>query len=179
MVQGSGSKQRDWGLVLSGIILIAFALVIMAWPGATLVTIAIMTGVLLLLSGIADVVFYARFRNAMERPGWVIVNAVLDILLGGMFLLHPIITASILPWLAGIFVIAYGIIAIASSFAFRPMGSLWVIMLLNGIVSVLIGVLLMGSPAYFVIFIGVYLLMRGIVMCISGVSAPRRIGIYK
>lgn len=173
MSAGTSSKNRDWGLLVSGIVLILFAIAIMAWPGVTLVTIAIMTGVLLLLAGIVDIVFYTRFHDTMDRSGWVIVNAVLDILLGGMFLLHPIITASILPWLAGIFVVAYGIMAIASSFAFRPLGSLWVVMLLNGIISVIIGVLFIANPTYFVIFLGIYLIMRGIVMCVSGMATPQ------
>lgn len=173
MATGISTGRRDYGLLLSGIALILIAFAIMLWPGATLVTIAIITGVVLLLMGIVDIMSYSRIRNSTDRSGWMVVNAVLDIVLGGMFLLHPIITASALPWLAGVFIIAYGIMAVASAFAFRPMGPLWVAMLINGIVSVLIGIMFIANPAYFIYLLGIYLIVRGAVMCVSSLAAPR------
>lgn len=173
MATGISTGRRDYGLLLSGIALILIAFAIMLWPGATLVTIAIITGVVLLLMGIVDIMSYSRIRNSTDRSGWMVVNAVLDIVLGGMFLLHPIITASVLPWLAGVFIIAYGIMAVASAFAFRPMGPLWVAMLINGIISVLIGIMFIANPAYFIYLLGIYLIVRGAVMCVSSLAAPR------
>lgn len=167
------TKKHDWGMFFLGILLIVCAVIIMVWPGVTLVTMALFAGFMLLFAAGGELGSFFSVPKGTSGRGWMMANAILDIILGAMFIIHPIASATVLPWLAGCFIIAYGIIAIASSISFRSLGSAWVLMLINGILSIVIGILFFINPAYFVIFVGVYLVMRGIVMCISGLIAPR------
>lgn len=167
------TKKRDWGLFFTGILLIICAFVVILMPGATLVSLAMIAGAILLCAGAADLVFYFRFKATMQKSIWVLINGILDILLGGMFLIHPIATAAVLPWMAGVFVIFYGAMAIASSFAFRGLGSAWLLVLLNGLLSIWIGFMFIVEPSSFALFLGIYLAMRGALMCVSGLVAPR------
>lgn len=175
MAQENSSKKHDWGLFFSGIALILVSAVVILWPGLTLVTIAIVAGAILVVAGIFDFVFYFRAKDVTQPSGWVIVNGILDIILGAMFLIQPVATAAVLPWIAGVFIIAYGIVAIPSAIAFRKIGSAWPIMLLNGILSILIGIIFVMDPASFALFLGIYLAMRGVMMCIYGIIAPRNL----
>ncbi len=173
MADTTKSKKHDWGMFFSGLLLVVFAFVIMLWPGATLVTLAIMAGVLLLFSGGANISQYIRLRKTAEHTGWMLVNAILDIILGVMFVIHPIASAQVLPWLAGIFVIVYGVMAIVTSIGIRSVGASWLVMLLYGLLSIVIGIMFIINPAYFVLFLGIFLAMRGVVMCVYGIIAPR------
>lgn len=175
MSSNNAVKKHDWGLVFGGVLLVICAFVILFWPGLTLVTLAILAGFLFLFAGGADLATFFGLRKDKKGTGWILVNAILDIILGFMFLLHPLAAAEVLPWVVGCFVIAYGVVAIASSFGFRSYGSMWILMLINGILSVIIGILFVMDPATFVLFLGFFVIWRGIVMAISGIVAPRNL----
>lgn len=172
--RGSSGK-RDWGLLFGGVALFAAGLIIAIWPGLTLVALATFAGIMLLLSGVFDLVTYVRFRKTMDRSVWVLVNALCSIALGAVFVLHPAITAAVIPWLIGAFVMAYGVAAIVGATRLRRMGPGWGLMLANGIVSVLCGLSFILMPATFVVFLGIFLMMRGVTMAVFGVMAPRSV----
>ncbi len=166
-------KKHDWGMFFMGIVLVICAFLIMLWPGMSLVTIALFAGVSLLFAGGADLSTYFSVRGNVKGAGWILANAILDILLGAMFIIHPLATAQVIPWLAGCFVVAYGLIAIITSISMRSMGPTWILMLLNGILSIVIGILFFVNPGFFVIFVGLFIAMRGILMCVYGIVSPR------
>ncbi|WP_165061942.1 HdeD family acid-resistance protein [Adlercreutzia sp. ZJ154] len=171
MAEQTGTKaKRDWGLVIGGILFFIAGLVMFFWPGLSLVVIAQMAGALMLVGGIVDIIHYFQFRKTGLTSGWAIVSAICSIILGLMFLLHPIVTAGVLPFIVGMFVIAYAIIAIVTAISVRKMGSTWGVMLVNGIISLLCGLMFVFMPDTFAIFLSVLLLMRGITMCILGLT---------
>lgn len=173
---GSGKKassKRDWGLFFGGVLVFLIGLVVVAWPGLTLVMIATLAGAILAVSGVFDLVSYVRFRKVMPRAGFVLAQALCSIVLGAVFFIHPIIAAAVIPWVAGAFVIAYGIFAVVAAFRLRGEGAGWGLMLLNGIVAVLCGLSFVVLPATFAVFLGVFLMMRGVTMATFGLTAPR------
>ena len=108
------SKRHDWGLIVAGVLLVLLAIFITAFPGLTLATITAILGAGFLVSGILDLVGYVRLKgNLFTSPSpWMIVYAVLDIIIGIMLLLHPIVFAGVVSWLVGIFVVAFGVIEV-------------------------------------------------------------------
>ena len=91
------SKRHDWGLIVAGALLVLLAIFITAFPGLTLATITAILGAGFLVSGILDLVGYVRLKgNLFTSPSpWMIVYAVLDIIIGIMLLLHPIVFRSV------------------------------------------------------------------------------------
>lgn len=173
MAEGTATAtKRDWGLFFAGALIFISGLVVLFWPGLSLVVIAQIAGALLVVGGIFDFVSWRRLRNAGAGSAWALVNALCSLILGLMFLLHPIVTASVIPFIAGIFVAAYGIMAIIAAFNLRGLGSGWGLMLVNGIVSVLCGFMFAFMPESFAIFLGIFLMMRGVTMCVYGLTAP-------
>lgn len=166
-------KKRDWSLVISGVLVFLMGLVVMAWPGLSLVTIAIMAGVILIASGIGGIVSYAGLRNVVPGAGWVLANAICDLLLGILFVVFPAATAAMLPWMAGVFVICYSIYAIIAGVAMRQVFSSWGLMVATGIIGLICGIMFMTNPGFFVIFLGIFLMMRGITLAVDGIVCPK------
>lgn len=166
------TKKHDWGMFFIGIVLVICSFIILLWPGITLLTIALMAGVMLLFAGGADLAAFFEAKGTQGR-GWILLNAILDVILGFMFIVHPVAAAEVLPWLAGGFIIGYGILAIASAVGMRKIGSGWVLMIINGILAIIVGFLFFMDPVNFAIFLAVFLMWRGILMCFYGIVSPR------
>ncbi len=164
---------RNWGLFIVGLLVALGGFVFLFWPGASLIAITQVAGALLIVGGIFDFVAYSQDRKYGTQTGWAIVNGICCILLGLMFLVHPIVSAAVLPFLVGVFVTAYAIVSIIAAFGMRNLGSIWGFMLANGLVSLLCGIMFITMPASFVIFLGVFMIMRGVTMCVYGVTTNR------
>ena len=106
------ASKRDWGMLAAGIALIIVGFVFLWAPGLTLVSIAAVVGAMFLAVGAFDVYAYVRHRRSLGLSGWLLAYAVCDIVLGVVFLIHPILAAEVIPWVAGAFMAAYGIFEI-------------------------------------------------------------------
>ena len=102
------TRKHDWGLIVAGILLVLCAFFFVVAPGLTLVTITAIAGAAFLVSGIFDIINYVRFHKVMNLSGWAIAYAVLDIVIGLMFLIHPLAFAGVIPWVIGAFFIIFG-----------------------------------------------------------------------
>ena len=168
------TRKHDWGLVVAGVLLIICALFFLVAPGLTLVTITAIAGAAFLVSGVFDIVNYIRFRKVTNMSGWVIAYAVLDIVIGLMFLIHPLAFAAVIPWVIGAFFLIFGIFEIVGAFRVRKMGvPLWGWMVFSGIVGALCGITFFVAPASFSIFLSVFILMRGVSLIFFGWNAGK------
>ncbi len=163
------AKKHDWGLIVAGVLLVLCAFFFLVAPGLTLVTITAIAGAAFLVSGVFDIINYARFHKVMNLSGWAIAYAVLDIIIGFMFLVHPLAFAAVIPWVIGAFFLVFGVFEIVGAFRVRKTGiPMWGWMLFSGIVGALCGVTFFVSPASFSIFLSVFILMRGVSLVFYG-----------
>lgn len=175
MADGSVKRGADASLILGGILVFIAGLIIFAMPGISLVTIALIAGIMFLIGGISEFIAYFRLRKTVASvSGWTIVNAICDVILGILFLIHPVVTSEIMFWVLGIYAIVYGVFAIASSFALTRVSGWWV-MLLWGIVAVLCGFTFIMNPSTFLLFLAILLVMRGITLVVYGIIGPRHV----
>lgn len=165
--------KRDWGLVIGGIALAIAGIILMFWPGITMVTLATVAGIMFIAAGVVDAINLFRFRDVKGISGWAVVNALCNFILGILFLIHPITGAVVLAWFVGAFVIAYGVFAITAAVGLRNTGVSWGWMLCNGIVSVICGVGFFLMPEMIVYFVAFFLIMRGVTMVAYGATAPQ------
>lgn len=168
------TKKHDWGLIIAGVLLIICAAFFVVAPGLTLVTITAIAGAAFLVSGIFDVIYYVRFRSVMSLSGWSLAYAILDIIIGLMFLIHPLALSAVIPWVIGAFCVVFGIFEMVGAFKVKNMaGTMWGFMLFSGIISTLCGVMFFALPATLSIFLSVFILMRGISLVVYGWSTGR------
>lgn len=166
------TKQHDWGLIAAGVLLVVLAVFFVMAPWLSLATVTAIAGAGFLVSGVLDIVFYARNSALLGLSGWTLAYAVLDVMIGLMFLLHPLALASVIPWLVGAFFLVFGIFEIVGAVRIRKLGTkLWGWMLFSGIVGVLCGITLFISPATLIIFLALFVMMRGVSLVVYGWNA--------
>ena len=143
-------KKWDWSLILAGILLLACGLLCCFAPNLTLATIAMIAGVGFLLSGVLGIVFYVRFRSMMSVSGWSLAYAILDVLIGLMFVLHPLVGGAAISWLVALCFLVFGLFEIFAAMKSKSIGfSAWGIGLFSGIVNIVCAIMLFVSPILF------------------------------
>ena len=154
------TKKHDWGLIVAGILLIICSFVFFFWPGLTLVTITAIAGAAFLVAGIFDIIAYVRMRASMGLSAWAVVYAICDIILGLLLLLHPIMFAAVIPWVVGVFFVAFGIMEIVLAVRAKS-GSVdgWGWLIFSGIVSIICGLMFFVTPETFSVQVKACLLL--------------------
>lgn len=165
------TKKHNWGMFFWGLLIAICGVTILAWPGLSLISLAIAAGVVLIFAGVSDFYMYSKM-SGLGGAGWVLATGICDVLLGALFIIFPITSAAMLPWLAGAFLICYSIFMIAAGASARNIlpGYGWLIA--TGIVGILCGIMFFAMPTSFAIFMGIFLIMRGATISITGIVAP-------
>jgi uncharacterized membrane protein HdeD (DUF308 family) len=149
---------RHWGWVLAfGIVTIAVGIAALAWPGRTLVVVAVLFGIQLIVMGIF------RFANAFAIDDIGGGNRILLALLGVLSLIiglyavrHVLITLLALAVVFGIFWIVSGAIELFMALSHREMAHRgWNIIM--GIISVLAGFIVLVYPGISLLALAVIL----------------------
>jgi uncharacterized membrane protein HdeD (DUF308 family) len=160
-----GRLGRHWGWALAfGIITVIAGVVVLAWPGPTLVVIAILFGVELVWLGVFR--FVTAFGHDLTAPTRVLyaLLGVLSLIIGLYSLRHVLITLLALALLLGIFWVVNGAVELfaALSHAEAPHRA-WTIFM--GILSIIAGIILLAYPGISLlvlyVIVAVWLLVFG------------------
>lgn len=163
---------RNWQLIVAGILLVLFGAVCAFFPGLTLASIAFMVGAAFVVSGVVDIMAYARDRAMLPMSGWLLVYGILDLLVGIMFLVHPFAFAAVLPWLIGAFTVAFGVYEIVGSVrAHSAKLPMWGWSLFSGIVTLVIGVSFFVMPEMLALYIALFAVMHGVSLIVLGANS--------
>jgi len=159
---------RHWGLVLAfGIITVAVGIAALAWPGRTLVVVAVLFGIQLIVMGIF------RFASAIASDDLSGGSRVLLALLGVLSLIiglyavrHVVITLLALAVLIGIFWIVSGAVELFMALSHREMRHRgWNSVI--GAISVLAGIIVLAIPGIsllaLAVVVSVWLVFLGVV----------------
>lgn len=109
------TMKRDLNSIVAGLAMILIGFAFLVAPGLTLVTIAVVAGIALIVSGLLDAYSYARYRKELGLSGWMLAAAVFDVVLGVAFVVFPLVSAVVIPWIAAVGFIAYGVLEIVSA----------------------------------------------------------------
>ncbi|GAA3134170.1 uncharacterized membrane protein HdeD (DUF308 family) [Kribbella aluminosa] len=162
--------ERDWltlgwkMLLVRGVIGIVFGILAIAWPISTAIALALLWGFWALTDGIGSVVqaFQPEYRGSRV---WLIVLGVIALLAAFFAITSPGMTAATLTWILGIWLIVRGIFELAGAFFSQQVMPRW-LLVLNGALSLLIGILFAANPGAGAVSIAVLL---GITALIWGV----------
>lgn len=167
-------RNRRWYLV-QGILFLVAGVVAMLLPTLTMIAIEIVLAVLLVASGL-----YQTYQGSMDRSGWLVMSGLLSLVVGVMLLLVPTAGAVALATLIALFLIFEGIVEIILARQLR-FSSYWGWLMASGILSVILGSLLLyGWPAQTVFLAGVLLGINFIfygVAILAIMASARRVGV--
>jgi uncharacterized membrane protein HdeD (DUF308 family) len=103
--------------VLPGVLLVVAGLLAAFWPGVTLWTLAVLTGVSLLLQGLVRIALAFAGRSQIPRWGWLAVAGAFNVIVGILALAWPQATVLVLSLLLGAQVLVFGVLLVVAAFA--------------------------------------------------------------
>ncbi|HWG61266.1 MAG TPA: DUF308 domain-containing protein [Streptosporangiaceae bacterium] len=162
---------RHWGWILAfGIITVAIGILALAWPGRTLVVVAVLFGIQLIVTGIFR--FAAAFASDDVTGGTRVLLAVLGVisLIIGLYAVrHVLVTLLALALLLGIFWVISGVVELFTALSHRAMrGRGWTAVM--GILSILAGLVVLAYPGIsllvLAVVLSVWLLVFGVMQIV-------------
>lgn len=115
-----GRIGRHWGwLLFFGILMVVAGVFAVAWPGPTVVVLAILFGIQILVSGIFSFINAFAADEASGRRVWNVILGLLGIVIGLYAIRHIIVSVVALALLIGIYWVAYGISEIYTAIAHK------------------------------------------------------------
>ena len=139
------TKKMRWMLGIRGALSIALGVLILVWPGISLVALTIVVGIYALASGMTEV-GYSFTAEAKGRRGWFGISGLLGIVFGVMVLAWPGISTLALLYVIGAYAVAIGFLAIGASFQLPLDGRDTALMILGGLVAILFGIVMFVRP---------------------------------
>ncbi len=168
---------ENWRLhVLRGLIAIPFGVMALVWPQLTLGVLIILFGIYVILEGILALVVAARRRG--RGYGWLFgLEGVLGIAVGGCAFAWPTLTAVVLLVFIAVWAILTGVIELTAAIQLRRVIQGEWVLGLAGLLSIVVGILLLANPGTGVLaavwLIGLYAIVFGGLLTYLGLSLRR------
>ena len=158
--------QESWALAVEGVIALIFGFLILLWP-LTVVMLFILVGAFAFVWGIFALVASIK---ADKGRRWVrILEGVCGIIFGLIVMIRPGVSTAVLMWLIMIWLVVSGIFKIVGAFALPKGDGSKGLLVVNGVLALIIGVLLLSLPFLeglltMAILIGFYGIFAGIML---------------
>lgn len=168
-----------WMLLVAGLLIIAGGVTVFFFPEGSYEILSIAFGVVMLLTGVTELVLAVSSRNWFMMRGYNIVGGVLDVLVGIMLCAWPQVTMMTLPLVLGIWLIyhSFMVIGLAGDMsAFKVSGSGWLIC--GGILTLLFAIMIVLKPfsigvPVIVVLLGIGLIVFGAVLVGASIRLSR------
>jgi uncharacterized membrane protein HdeD (DUF308 family) len=169
------TKMR-WALGLNGLLLVAFGVVILFWPGISVYALTILFGAYCLASGIIACASAFSSDAAGER-GWLVFYGILGIIVGVVCFAWTGMSALALLYVIGAYAIVGGVILIGGAFWLPLSGGDTALMILTGVVAIVFGIVIFAKPGTGVLvtlaLIAAYALVTGIAEMAVAIGGKR------
>lgn len=165
-IERSILAQESWALAVEGVIALIFGFLILLWP-PNVVMLTIFVGAFAFVWGI-----FALLASIKADKGrrWVrILEGVCGIILGLILLIRPVVFTAVILWFIMAWLVVSGIFKIVGGFTLPKGDGSKGLLVVNGFLALIIGVLLIALPAaeglvVMTILIGFYGIFAGITL---------------
>ena len=164
---------RHWWLMLiAGILCIAAGICVFVFPVESYLTISILFGVVMLLTGAGQLIIASTSGNYLMMKGYFIVGGILDLILGIFLCVYPDVTLVVIPFMMGLWLMYHSFMLISfggDMETFRVSGSAFMIIL--GILILMLSVFVLLNPfsagiVTVLTVAGVGLILLGVTFCV-------------
>jgi uncharacterized membrane protein HdeD (DUF308 family) len=102
-----------WLMMVAGILCIIAGICVFVFPLESYVTLSVLFGVLMLLTGAAQLIIASSSGNYLTMKGYFIVGGVLDVILGIFLCVYPGVSLVALPIMMGLWLMYNSFVIIA------------------------------------------------------------------
>ena len=178
------AKDVWWVLLVRGIVAIAFGIVALAWPHATVKALIVVVGVFWIVDGVVSAVRAIAARKYVNSWVWWLAGALVSVVCGVILFAWPAITALAFAYLVGFWAILLGVLEIIGAFQVLANGGQWIGAMVAGAISLIFGLVMVIWPdsgiTGLIWLVGIFALVFGILFVIAAFqvrSAARRAGV--
>ena len=167
------AKHLWWLLVLMGLASVVIGILLLAWPGQTLLVLTVVLGIYLLVFGAIRFI-ESIFDRTMEQRGLNAILGILGVVLGLFVMREPVRFVWVVALVVGLFWVVRGLVEI-----FRALGRSgssdrgW--RFVAGLVSVIAGAVVLLWPDVSVLVLavvsGIYLIVVGVIEIVVAFKA--------
>jgi uncharacterized membrane protein HdeD (DUF308 family) len=144
-VAGTQLTKWRWVVGLQGLASVIFGALILAWPEISVYALTIAFGIYTLATGFTAFAAAFSSRTKDERAS-LVLSGLLGTVVGVMVLAWPSISALALLYVIGAYAVLLGTLAIVASMRLPLDGRDTALMILNGIVAILFGIVIFAKP---------------------------------
>jgi uncharacterized membrane protein HdeD (DUF308 family) len=168
-----------WGsLVFRGVVSILFAILALAWPGITLIALALLFGAYAFVDGVTALVVAAQ-RGPQPHRWLLVVDGIIGVAAGVLTLFWPKITLLALIFVIGIRFVVMGALQIAAAIQLKDELRTPVLYGLAGVASLLVGILAFVVPGITALavltMLAIYAIVFGVMMFVLAYRLRRAI----
>lgn len=161
-----------WLMLIAGILCIAAGICVFVFPVESYLTLSILFGIVMLLTGVGQLIIASTSGNYLMMKGYFIVGGILDLILGIFLCVYPGVTLVVLPFMMGLWLMYHSFILISfggDMDTFKVSGSASVIIL--GILILVLSIFVLLNPfsagvVTVLVVAGVGLILLGVTFCI-------------
>lgn len=159
------AKRLWWLVLLTGVVSVLVGILLLAWPGKTLLVLMVVLGIYLLVFGALRFI-EAVFDTEMDQRGLNVFLGILAVVLGVLVMREPVRFVWVAAIVVGLFWLIRGLIEIFRSIARHDVPDRgW--RLSAGLISVVAGAVILLWPGASVLVVavisGIYLIVIGII----------------
>lgn len=170
---GDTFVRRSWGTwVLMGLAALVIGIIALAWTKPTAFVLVVLIGIFFLLYGVLSVLYSFALARSKLPWGGHLVWGVLGIVAGIVSFAWPKITAVAVLYLIAIWAIVTGVVGVYAAFRMRAGRTARFLFAVSGLISIVVGLFLIGFPAggatAIVWLIGAYFIVVGIIYVAAG-----------
>lgn len=143
------SIKNWWVSFLIGFLFLFAGFWVFLTPVESYLTLNIVFSAFILVSGVFEMAFALSNRAEIRGWGWYMVGGLLDLIIGGLLLAHPVMTMEILPFYVGFWLLFRSIMAIGFAFSLNADGAGdWGWLLMTGLLTLIFSILLLINPVF-------------------------------
>ena len=113
---GWDEEKRRWASVVLGAVLVIGGVLAAVWPGITLFTLAVITGLSLIIHGGARAGLAVVERHEIPGWGWLALAGGVNVVIGIIAIAWPEATVLVLSLILGAQIAAFGLLLLVSAF---------------------------------------------------------------
>ena len=115
----AGARARSWLLIVEGIVGIVVAIIAVRWPGITALAAVYVVAAWAVLTGTLELGAAYLLRRVVPNEFLLALAGVLSIAFGILLAVNPAAGVVTLVWLFGIYMLVFGVLALALAFRLR------------------------------------------------------------
>lgn len=172
VAKASRAVKHWWLMLIAGILCIAAGICVFVFPVESYVVLSILFGIVMLLTGVGQLIIASTSGNYLMMRGYFIVGGIMDLILGIFLCVYPGVTLVVLPFMMGLWLMYHSFVLIAfggDMDTFKVSGSASMIIL--GILVLVLSIFVLLNPfsagvVTVLVVAGAGLLLLGITFCV-------------